>query len=168
MLIGNDGTSLELRIVGYQFPELEPGQDPLDPDSWDANWLIVEGEARTAEGESWAFSQPALTTWDVARVVSWLREVVDGTASVLASEEQDASFDHPDWLTFTEPNLSFAVRDYGQPHVTLLVQLSHESAAPPISPRKPKRSHLTMMTDKRQLQEGLEELEGQLAKFPSR
>lgn len=168
MLIGNNGTSLELRIVGYQFPELEPGQDPLDPNSWDSNWLIFEGEAHTAEGESWTFSQPALTTWDVARLVKWLREVVAGTASVLASEERSASFDHPDWLTFTEPNLSFAVRDYGQPHMTLLVELSHKSAVPPISPRKPKRSRLAIMTDKRQLQDGLEALEGQLAKFPPR
>lgn len=55
------------------------------------------------------------------------------------------------WLTFTEPNLSFAVDTYEGSRLQPLIGLSHESAAPPLNQMRPKRSQLTVMSDSRQL-----------------
>ena len=69
-LAGPDGQSLELRIVGYQFPHLES-------EEYDSNWLIVEGKVVHPRGE-WTFRSPCLLTYEVASLADWLDSVVRG------------------------------------------------------------------------------------------
>jgi hypothetical protein len=96
-----DGTSMELRIAGYQFPghqasvadfalnwlevwaKIGPPPGGKWARDWDANWLQVCGSITLADGKTWAFEQPCLTTWDAQELGSWLHEVAAGTVPVL-------------------------------------------------------------------------------------
>jgi hypothetical protein len=74
-LLSLDGTSIDLRPIRYQFganPQALPGTD------WDANWLIIQGEVHTADGASWTFIDPCLTTWEAREFGAWLRGVAGG------------------------------------------------------------------------------------------
>lgn len=89
LLRGREGNELELRVVGYQFPDEE--RDP-----WDSNWLLVSVRVVAPEG-TWDVVDPCLTTWEAKRLVSWL---------VLAATRDPASLP----MTFTEPNLTVTAR----------------------------------------------------------
>jgi hypothetical protein len=69
-LASRDGQSLDLRILGYQFPHLETQQ-------YDSNWLIVSGNVTGPIG-SWQFSDPCLLTYEAERLASWMDAVADG------------------------------------------------------------------------------------------
>ena len=117
MLLGDPvGTFVDLQVLAYQFPQAGPSAF----DGWDANWLMIAGSVRTIDGRSWTFLDPALTTSDVAELVAWLRLAANGDVAPLSAAEaepaaDDEKFDEQDWLsaagwlTFTEPNVSFAV-----------------------------------------------------------
>lgn len=97
-LSGVDETvSLELNIVGYQFPE-------STNEGWDSNWLMIEGKARLGNCE-WSFKDPLMTTFEVEELIGWLKG-----PSRLPTK------------IFVEPNLKLT---YLPP--TLTVSLSHES-----------------------------------------
>lgn len=155
MRIGYHGASLDLGIEGYQFPSLEANVMAGNDRDFDANWLVVAGQARTADGTVWRFQDPALDTYEAVELARWLRAVVAETAP-------------PGWLEFTEPNLSFAVESYGESQVRLRVRLEQECAEPPTIKRQWQQSRLTIDTDKRQLEEAVAALEKQLAEFPPR
>lgn len=72
------------------------------------------------------------------------------------------------WLTFTEPNLSFAVDTYAGSRLQPLIGLSHESATPPLNQMRPKRSQLTVMSDSRQVDDVAGALQEQMAAYPAR
>jgi hypothetical protein len=63
-LAGREGNRLELSIVDYQFPE-----ESVDP--WDSNALLVRLGVVSPEG-SWEVVDPSLTTWEAARLASWM------------------------------------------------------------------------------------------------
>jgi len=79
-----DGASVELRVAGYEFPDYQVHATDVsvaflraltlapqlptdaDPRSWpaigDANWLQVCGRITLADGRTWEFKDPCLTT----------------------------------------------------------------------------------------------------------
>ena len=77
------GHVLELRLVGYQYPDATSGD-------WDANWLIVEGHLAGPEGP-WDFREPSLTTTEARELAAFIARLAERTAPA----ECD--------LTFTEP-----------------------------------------------------------------
>jgi hypothetical protein len=79
---------LELRIIGYQFPNNATAD-------YDSNWLVIAGAVRHSRGE-WRFCDPSLLTYEVARLADWLETVAAGT-------------EPKPWCAFIEPNLSFEV-----------------------------------------------------------
>ncbi len=180
MHLGHGLSSLELRITGYQFPDLAAGREPPGGDSSDANWLVVSGEVCAATGTAWSFRHPSLLTWELTDLVRWLRQVADGAVCIATSVAEldqttlDKCVDEVDeyaaagWLTFTEPNLSFAVAAYSGSQVQLLIGLSHESAAPPLDPMRPKRSQITVMSDRQQVKDATDALQVQLTAYPAR
>ncbi|MGI8982946.1 MAG: WapI family immunity protein [Acidimicrobiales bacterium] len=96
LLRGSEGNELELAIVGYQFPAEE--RDP-----WDSNWLLVSLRVLAPQG-SWSVTDPCLTTWEAARLVSWL-------AHAGGREPSPAS------MAFDEPNLTVVARSVaGMPY----------------------------------------------------
>ena len=99
------GDEFQLVIVRYQFPDVHE-------DRWDSNWLIVNGTVAAA-GEKWIFTDPCVTTFELADLADWL----DGLA---ANGAEASEFE------FTEPNLKFAY--VPSPHRAVQLTLAHESA----------------------------------------
>jgi hypothetical protein len=101
-LLSGDGASVDLRPVAHQFSRqvhswscrsadcAEPGAD------WDANWLMIRGDIRTADGRL-DLTDPCLTTWEAERLSAWLR----ATASRDPAGYREAML--------TEPNVSFVL-----------------------------------------------------------
>jgi hypothetical protein len=102
------GDALELIILRYQFPDVHE-------DRWDSNWLVVSVKVATRDGKSWHFTDPSVTTFELADLADWLRDVA-------LREKADDKFE------FTEPNLAFSVT--AKPEPTLRVRFAHESAPP--------------------------------------
>jgi hypothetical protein len=86
-----DGHEVELRILGYQFPDDTSG-------GWDSNWLRVYIRVKAGAGTRESVD-PSLTTWELARMTAWFEELARG-APPRARE-----------LTFTEPDLSFTLEN---------------------------------------------------------
>lgn len=70
-LRGSDGTSVEIEIAGYQFPEAVE-------EEYDSNWLMVRLSASLPQG-SWTVTDPFLLTYEVARLADWLDTVAQGS-----------------------------------------------------------------------------------------
>ena len=94
ILQSRDFSAFELRVAGYQFPDIES-------DEFDANWLVVEGLVAPADERAWKFRDPALLTWEVEGLCNWLEAVASG---------QDVK----ESADFTEPNLRFEVAERDQ------------------------------------------------------
>ncbi|MBI3351265.1 MAG: hypothetical protein HY036_01660 [Nitrospirae bacterium] len=104
-LIGTDGQMFELRIVGYQYPDLET-------EEFDSNWLQIEGKV-THPKDSWTFTDPCLLTYEVAELAKWLESLAENRALSRT-------------LRFIEPNLSFEFRENPFPR-TLRIYLDLEA-----------------------------------------
>lgn len=117
---GRDGVSLALSPVGYQF--LAPATD-----SWhDLNWLAIDGDIVSPDGD-WRFREPCMLTDEAVRLGAWLERVGDGEIAPPVPDPDGCLW--PD-LSFTEPNIAFAVTSYEGDDVVLRVHLSLESAPP--------------------------------------
>jgi hypothetical protein len=94
-LLSSDNVSIELSIARYQFPDLQ-GHGDRD---WDANWLQISGAVVLADGKTWSFEDPSLTTWEAAKLGQWLREVADGSLKPLpfGTGEADELLWFTDW-----------------------------------------------------------------------
>jgi len=122
---------VDLRITGYQFPGkwAKVGSPP----SWEwagdresANWLQIGGHITLADGKTWAFEDPCLTTWDALELGSWLREVAAGTVP----PSPDAGGEPEGLLDFLEPNLAFSVEGRTADRVQIRIHFSLESVPP--------------------------------------
>ena len=94
-LLSGDGASVVLWPTGYQFAS---GAAPRG--DWDANWLQMRGEVRTATGDSWSFHVPCLTTWDAPHLLVWLRAARQGRVAPTNAPAEDSG----GLLAFTEPS----------------------------------------------------------------
>jgi hypothetical protein len=123
-----DGASVELRVVRYQYP----GVAASGTRDWDANWLVVRGDAHTAQGEAWSFSDPCLTTWEARELTVWLREATDGRVA-----PTEAPADSGELFVFTEPNIALSVAAREGESVVIRVHLSLEGAPPSLADSDP-------------------------------
>ena len=98
-LWGVAGYGVDIRVVGYQFPD-------ADDRAKRCSWHIVEGTATCAEG-SWSWRYPALTCDESPRLSAWLREVADAVESGPAGAGGTAG--PMATLSFLEPNLSLTL-----------------------------------------------------------
>jgi hypothetical protein len=101
-----DGNALEIRVVGYQFPDATDLARRY-------SWHMVQGSANV-EDASWHFRWQALTCDESPRIGSWLRSLATEVGT-----EADLHAGAPRRLGFTEPNLAFVGLDL-QPHRLLL------------------------------------------------
>ena len=113
LLRGQDGSELELRVVGYEHPETR-----VDP--WDSNSLLVLVRVVSDRG-AWEVVDPCLTTWEAERLAWWLAVAAVAAGSAGAGV-----------TPLTEPNLAArATPAHGRPGRLLLrVRLELERRPP--------------------------------------
>jgi hypothetical protein len=99
-----DGSSFQLAIVGYEFPDLEGAP-------YDSNWLIISGRGEADRGV-WQFRVPCLLTAEVTDLTDWFE-----------ARANEAGLDSE--IGFIEPNLNFTWRDRA-----LRIELAAESRPP--------------------------------------
>jgi hypothetical protein len=108
-----DGASVDLRITGGR---------------WDPHgtWLQIRGHITLADGKTWSFENPCLTTWDAQELGGWLRDVAAGTVppSPLVDGEPEGV------LEFLEPNLAFSVEERTADRGRIRIHFSLESLPP--------------------------------------
>ncbi|MCX4386494.1 hypothetical protein OG777_06070 [Micromonospora peucetia] len=121
----DDGARVRIRPVGYQ-PGVEPPDDPDEAAEWD-DWLLVETDARTADGQAWSHFTPCLTVSEAYALAGWLRQQAETTGDPAAASAV---------VRFTEPNLAFRARVLRRRRLALTVEFSYESL-PPWLPRRP-------------------------------
>lgn len=83
-----DGSTFTLRILGYQFPE-------LDAEPYDSNWLNIKIHVRVPAG-AWSATTACLLTYEISELADWLEAMQEGRPA-------------EDFWDFTEPNLQFAL-----------------------------------------------------------
>lgn len=145
MRIEHDAFCFELRIVGYQFPELAEAQD-------DSNWLNVKIVVNHPKGD-WSAVDPALLTYEVSRLAGWLRAVGKGQ---LETRE----------MGFIEPCLTFKVYSGGTAD-ELKIELAHEFR-PPWMKDIDHSAKLSFHISEIDLSVAADSLDRQLAKYPRR
>lgn len=124
------GVTVDLRIVGYQYPGLSGSGAGYD---FDANWLMVSGRVARPNGSSFRFQDPSLLTDEAVEMGRWLAAAARGECTPV---------DHWDWetklpsgmLDFLEPNIAWSVQGLSQSDISLRLHLSAEAAPPEARP----------------------------------
>jgi len=147
-LVGPDG-SMELTLVGYQFPHLATA-------AWDSNWLNVRVRVQHPRG-NWSAQDPCLLTYDVAELADWFEAVATG-------RDQDAE------LGFMEPNLVFKTgRDsHGSRFVRVYFDLELRPTWASSNGAEMEDLFLEFPADAAQLSAAAQSLREQLARYPQR
>src|SRR2546422_6569564 len=68
LLKGRDDSTVELVVLGYQFPDHRH-------DDWDANWLVIEARVNAAIG-SWRFTKRCILTFELNELATWLHGIL--------------------------------------------------------------------------------------------
>ncbi|THA46487.1 hypothetical protein [Streptomyces sp. A1136] len=95
-------------------------------DSYDDNWLVIDGTVTTLEG-IWSFTDPCLLT-DASQVSAWLRAVAAGTADVT---EPDAEGELSPDTWFIEPVVAFSLAHRSEGGIAAIRVHLSLGAAPP-------------------------------------
>lgn len=107
LTLSTEDVTFSLDVRGYLFPDTAS-------DGWDSEWLQIMGSAVCEHGR-WQFSDPCLTTFELAHLASWLRDVPIG------GPERE--------LEFTEPCLRFEHVERADGDI-LVVRLAQEASPP--------------------------------------
>lgn len=120
MLLNDLSSSVDLRPARYQFSTVRG-------DSYDDNWLIIDGKVMTPEG-SWSFTDPCLLTNEARQVSAWLRAAAAGTVAV-TEPDSEGELSPDTW--FIEPVVAFSLADRSEGGTAAIrVHLSLEAAPP--------------------------------------
>ncbi|MCP9620812.1 hypothetical protein FOH10_25670 [Nocardia otitidiscaviarum] len=112
-LIDSEGHGVELRIVGYQFPDAADLRIRR-------SWLVIEGSAYSPQGD-WPFRWQAMTPPEAVALKQWLQRV----ANVLVGGERPIT-----QLRFTEPNLALSFDTSEAEPIELSISLDLEFSPP--------------------------------------
>ena len=141
----SDGSFFKLNIVGYEFPANEH-------DYWDANWLVLRIRAYS-RGRTWLVKNPCLTTFEVERLISWLKNISSNTING----------DSPDFL---EPVINFQLSVDQKGDKCLKVKCLHPTRRKIMNRVK----HLVIRFPAKRInfEALIADLQGQLDRFPQR
>ncbi|GAA0897280.1 hypothetical protein GCM10009557_71880 [Virgisporangium ochraceum] len=143
-LWGAAGSGVDMRVVGYQFPDAD---DPAER----CSWHLVEGTATCDEG-SWSWRYPALTCDESPRLSAWLRDVAVGSAGS---------------LSFLEPNLTLTL--VGRTRNAALIEIGLDlEFAPPWRPRRAAGTPYRISCDvhREQLLRAADDWDAEIAPYP--
>ncbi|MEH1165511.1 hypothetical protein V6V47_09000 [Micromonospora sp. CPCC 205539] len=116
----DDGARVRIRPVGYQ-PGVEPPDDPERAVPGWHDWLLIEVDARTADGQHWAHHYPSLMVEEARALGGWLRGQAEAAVGLNPP---------PALVRFTEPNLVLRTRAIRRRRLELTVEFSAESLPP--------------------------------------
>ncbi|MFG3552976.1 hypothetical protein ACGGAQ_01165 [Micromonospora sp. NPDC047557] len=116
----DDGARVRIRPVGYQ-PGIDPPDDPERAAPGWQDWLVIEVDARTADGQTWSHHYPSLLVEEARALGSWLH----GQATAAGAPTPP-----PAMVRFTEPNLALRTRAIRRRRLELTVEFSAESLPP--------------------------------------
>lgn len=111
---------MRIRPVGYQ-PGIDPPDDPDRATPGWHDWLLIEVDARTADGQNWSHHYPSLMVEEARALGGWLHG--QATAALALSAP-------PAMVRFTEPNLALRSRVLRRRRLELIVEFSAESLPP--------------------------------------
>lgn len=138
--------SIELRIVGYQFPEAT--------DELDRNWLNISVKVDTGQ-ENWEAEDPSLLTWELRSMVHWFERLTEG---------KKPRYKH---LAFTEPNLSFKLLNRSTEPLKR-IRILFDMELRPRPPQEGRSYFVDIVADNTELHRIARELEKELACHPER
>jgi hypothetical protein len=144
-----DGSSVELRILGYEFPDVKA-------EEYDSNWLLIEIDVTHPKGH-WVSRDPCLLTYEVARLADWLADISRGK-DVNAIQR------------FIEPNLEFRLISPNPAQRFLRIYFELE-CRPDWAPGKQglmRDLWLDFRVSELNLKEAIKSLRQQLAEYPQR
>ncbi|HOF00857.1 MAG TPA: hypothetical protein PK385_00645 [Spirochaetota bacterium] len=143
--IKNNNSSLQLKIVNYQFPETN------DKD-YDGNWLLVEIRVNI-DDLNWKKTDPSLLTWEFNEISEWFYNL-----------SKDIN---PKWkeLVFIEPNIRF---DYDKNDKKTVVIIYFDLELLPDNWDKNKECFIKFELTKEDLYNIGKMFEEELNKFPIR
>ena len=144
---GIDNQTVELKIINYQYPNINDGD-------WDGNWLNIYLNVKSKVGH-WQTVDPSLTTWEVQELINWF----DALSINLQPEYAD--------MSFTEPNLSFELlNDFKADKKTFRLKFNLESR--PQSAINDKEYFVDFIADNNELKKLSTDLKNELDKYPER
>ena len=147
-LFGDEQTSFEFEVVGYQFPQLE--NEPYDSD-----WLIVRVCVQHPRG-SWSKTDACLLTFELATLVDWLRTI---------AEEMPPSSE----VEFIEPELSCKWFGQGKNHLRIYLDYSlRPDWSPYVGPNEEEELFVEFAVTVEDLKSAADALRSQLKQFPVR
>lgn len=139
-----DGQSLDLTVLGYQFPK--------GGDNWhDRNWLNIRIEVTHSRGR-WRSTDPSLLTSEVADLATWFEDVAAGR---MLDDERP----------FIEPNLHF---DFSSGVLRVFFELESRPAWARADGAGMKDLWIDFPAADLDLQSAAADLRQQLALFPER
>ncbi|MCG5460234.1 hypothetical protein MED01_000098 [Micromonospora sp. MED01] len=116
----DDGARVRVRPVGYQ-PGIDPPDDLDGTTSGWHDWLLIEVDARTADGQTWSHHYPSLMVEEARALGGWLHGQATAALGLSAP---------PAMVRFTEPNLALRSRVLRRRRLELIVEFSAESLPP--------------------------------------
>lgn len=143
-LNSSNGNSFQLKIVGYEFPDIKDDYD-------DSNWLMIQIDV-TSSKNTWNATFPSLSTFEVEQLVNWLNST-------------DSIKDNPQGLGFIEPCLDFQFSTDPDGQQLLNVFCMNE-----MSPNRQQgnTSKIEFPVSEVNLSQAAKDLRLQLQKFPQR
>lgn len=111
---------MRIRPVGYQ-PGIDPPDDPEGATPGWHDWLLIEVDARTSDGQTWSHHYPSLMVEEARALGGWLHGQATAALGLSAP---------PALVRFTEPNLALRTRVLRRRRLELIVEFSAESLPP--------------------------------------
>lgn len=138
-------SSFELDILDYEYSDSKYFMD--------RNWLLISLKTRY-QNKEYTTTAPLLSTWEIELLINWMR-------SVAAQRELSPR------LSFVEPCLGFSNSSQGLNGYAFGIKLDQE-AAPDWYNDNSKPFWLSVSPNDDELQRAIQDLEGQLGRFPVR
>jgi len=150
-----DGSTFELTIADYQFPEMTPSHIKY---RWDPNWLVIHAEAK-ASHERWnyhlQFTLPNMTTVEAEEFCTWLTGLAD---------QQDVE----PYFEFIEPELKFKVTQTTLKGITLQVKFVISAARSVVQTKNWQHFDLTFVIQRDDLKLAAQQWCEEIKHFPRR
>ena len=145
MILSDKEKFIKLSVLGYEFAHSE--------DEYDANWLLVEVQAKY-RNRDWTLRDPCLLADELVELINWLEHLSEKTNGVTSIE-------------FMENELSFEFNPESMEFIIGLDWGLHPDGEHP-DYRSSKKIFMPFVVSAKQIQSIIKPLKGYAKKFPVR